>query len=127
MRLDPMYEQDVLDCSDGFRPRRSAHGALKTLWSQCMTGGIPWMLDLDISQGFDTLEPSHLRSFLQHRVRDGVITRLIGQWLNAGVLEQGVLTYPEAGTPQGGSISPLLSKVYGRLFGRKGTVSSMTP
>lgn len=112
MLLEPIDEQDVLDCSYGFRPSRSAHGALKTLWSQCMTGGITWILDLDISKFFDTLEPSHLRSFLQHRVRDGVITRLIGTWLNAGVLEQGVLTYPEAGTPQGGSISPLLSNVY---------------
>ena len=83
-----------------------------TLWSQCMTGGIQWILDMDISKFFDTLESSHLRSFLQHRVRDGVITRLIGKWLNAGVLEQGVLHYPEAGTPQGGSISPLLSNVY---------------
>jgi retron-type reverse transcriptase len=60
-------------------------------------------------------------------VRDGVITRLIGKWLKAGVLEQGVRHYPETGTPQGGSASPLLSNVYGRLFGRKGTVSSMTP
>ncbi len=76
-----------------------------------MAGGITWILDMDISKFFDTLEPSHLRSFLQHRVRDGVITRLIGTWLNAGVLEQGVLSYPEAGTPQGGSISPLLSNV----------------
>ena len=77
-----------------------------------MTSGVQWILDMDISKFFDTLEPSHLRSFLQHRVRDGVITRLIGKWLNAGVLEEGVLHYPEAGTPQGGSISPLLSNVY---------------
>jgi group II intron reverse transcriptase/maturase len=61
---------------------------------------------------FDTLDKSHLRSFLQHRVRDGVITRLIGKWLKAGVLEQGALSYPEAGTPQGGSASPLLSNLY---------------
>ena len=112
MLLEPIYEQDFLDCSYGFRPSRSAHGALKFLWSQCMAGGIQWILDMDISKFFDTLEPSHLRSFLQHRVRDGVITRLIGKWLNAGVLEQGVVHYPEAGTPQGGSISPLLSNVY---------------
>jgi retron-type reverse transcriptase len=67
---------------------------------------------MDISKFFDTLDQSHLRSFLQRRVRDGVITRLIGKWLHAGVLEQGVLRSPEAGTPQGGSISPLLSNVY---------------
>jgi RNA-directed DNA polymerase len=112
MLLEPIYEQDFLDCSYGFRPGRSAHGALCTLRSQCMTGGIKWILDVDISKFFDTLEHAHLRSFLQHRVRDGVITRLIGKWLKAGVLEQGVLSYPEAGTPQGGSASPLLSNLY---------------
>ena len=112
MLLEPIYEQDFLECSYGFRPGRSAHGALRDLWSQCMTSGGQWILDMDISKFFDTLEPSHLRSFLQHRVRDGVITRLIGKWLNAGVLEEGVLHYPEAGTPQGGSVSPLLSNVY---------------
>ena len=77
-----------------------------------MTSGVQWILDMDISKFFDTLESSYLRSFLQHRVRDGVITRLIGKWLNAGVLEEGRLYYPEAGTPQGGSVSPLLSNVY---------------
>jgi RNA-directed DNA polymerase len=112
MLLEPLYEQDFLDCSYGFRPGRSAHGALSALWSQCMTGEITWILDMDISKFFDTLDQAHLRSFLRHRVRDGVITRLIGKWLNAGVLEQGVVHYPEAGTPQGGSISPLLSNVY---------------
>ena len=112
MLLEPIYEQDFLDCSHAFRPGRSAHRVLGTLGSQCMTGGIRWILDLDISKFFDALDHAHLRSFLQHRVRDGVITRLIGKWLNAGVLEQDVMRYPEAGTPQGGSISPLLSNVY---------------
>ena len=77
-----------------------------------MTGRIQWILDVDISKFFDTLDQGHLRSFLQHRVRDGVITRLIGKWLKAGVLEQGVRTHPETGTPQGGSASPLLSNIY---------------
>jgi RNA-directed DNA polymerase len=112
MILEPIYEQDFLDCSYGFRPGRSAHGALRALWSQCMAGGIKWILDVDISKFFDTLDKAHLRSFLQHRVRDGVITRLIGKWLKAGVLEQGALHYPETGTPQGGSASPLLRNVY---------------
>jgi group II intron reverse transcriptase/maturase len=112
MLLEPIYEQDFLDCSYGFRPGRSAHGALSTLWQQCTTNGIMWILDVDISKFFDTLDQTHLRSFLQRRVRDGVITRLIGKWLKAGVLEQGVLHYPEAGTPQGGSASPLLSNLY---------------
>jgi RNA-directed DNA polymerase len=112
MLLEPIYEQDFLDCSYGFRPGRSAHGALRALWSQCMTGQVQWILDVDIAKFFDTLDKAHLRSFLQHRVRDGVITRLIGKWLKAGVLEQGVLYHPETGTPQGGSCSPLLSNVY---------------
>jgi len=112
MLLEPIYEQDFMDCSYGFRPRRSAHGALSTLWNKCTRGEIKWILDMDISKFFDTLDQAHLRSFLQHRVRDGVITRLIGKWLHAGVLEQGVLRYPETGTLQGGSISPLLSNVY---------------
>lgn len=112
MLLEPIYEQDFLDCSYGFRPGRSAHGALSALWSQCTTNGVKWILDVDISKFFDTLDQAHLRSFLQRRVRDGVITRLIDKWLKAGVLEQGVLSYPEAGTPQGGSASPLLGNLY---------------
>ena len=68
MLLEAIYEQDFLACSYGFRPGRSAHGALRDLWSQCMTSGVQWILDMDISKFFDTLEPSHLRSFLQHRV-----------------------------------------------------------
>jgi RNA-directed DNA polymerase len=112
MLLEPIYAQDFLDCSYGFRPGRSAHGALRALWSQCMTGGGQWILDRDISKFFDTLAPAHLRTFLQHRVRDGVITRLIGKWLKAGVLEQNVLSYPETGLPQGGALSPLLSNLY---------------
>jgi len=112
MILEPIYAQDFLDCSYGFRPKRSAHGALSALRNQGTTEGAQWLLDMDISKFFDTLDKAYLRSFLQHRVRDGVITRLIGKWLNAGVLEQEGVSYPEAGTPQGGSISPLLSNVY---------------
>jgi len=65
-----------------------------------------------VAESFDTLDHAHLRALLQQRVRDGVLLRLIGKWLNAGVLEEGTLTYPEAGTPQGGVISPLLANVY---------------
>ena len=100
------------DCSYGFRRGRSAHGALSALWDQCAAHEIQWILDVDISKFFDTLDHAHLRSFLQHRVCDGVITRLIGKWLNAGVLEHGVVRHPDEGTPQGGSISPLMSNVY---------------
>jgi group II intron reverse transcriptase/maturase len=112
MILEPIYEQDFLDCSYGFRPGRSAHDALEAFWSQCMNQGVRYIIDLDISKFFDTLDRANLRAFLQNRVRDGVITRLIGKWLNAGVMEQGSLQYPERGTPQGGSISPLLSNIY---------------
>lgn len=75
-----------------------------------MAGG--WILEVDISKFFDTLDHAHLREILRRRVRDGVLLRLIGKWLNAGVLESGGLSYPEAGTPQGGVVSPLLANVY---------------
>ena len=68
-------------------------------------------MDVDLRKFFDTIDHGHLREFLKRRVRDGVILRLIGKWLNAGVLEEGVLTTPEQGTPQGGVISPLLANI----------------
>ena len=71
-----------------------------------------WLVEVDIRKFFDTLDHAHLRAFLRQRVRDGVLLRLIDKWLKAGVLEGGELTYPEAGTPQGGVISPLLANVY---------------
>jgi len=112
MVLEPIYEQDFLDCSYGFRPRRSAHQALQSLWDQTMAMGGGWVLEVDIRKFFDTLDHAQLRALLQRRVRDGVLLRLLSKWLHAGVLEEGCLTYPEAGTPQGGVISPLLANVY---------------
>jgi group II intron reverse transcriptase/maturase len=112
MLLEPLYEQDFLDCSYGFRADRSAHQALQTLWEQTMVMSGGWILEVDIRKFFDTLDHSHLRELLQRRVRDGVILRLIEKWLNAGVLEDGAITTPEAGTPQGGVISPLLANIY---------------
>jgi len=111
MVLEPVYEADFLDASHGFRPGRSAHGALQSLWDQTMKMGGGWIADVDLRRFFDTIDKGHLREFLKRRVRDGVILRLIGKWLNAGVLEEGVLTTPEHGTPQGGVISPLLANV----------------
>jgi RNA-directed DNA polymerase len=73
--------------------------------------GGDWIVDVDLRKFFDTIDHGHLREFLKRRVRDGVILRLIGKWLNAGVLEEGVLTNPDEGTPQGGVISPLLANV----------------
>jgi group II intron reverse transcriptase/maturase len=112
MVLEPIYEQDFLDCSYGFRPGRSCHQALDALWRAIMSMGGCWLIDADIAKFFDTLDKGHLRTMLDRRVRDGVIRRLIGKWLSAGVLEAGEVWYPETGTPQGGVISPLLSNLY---------------
>ena len=111
MVLEPVYETDFLDVSHGFRPGRGAHGALDALRRQMMNMGGGWTVDVDLRKFFDTIDHGHLREFLKRRVRDGVILRLIGKWLNAGVLEAGVVTTPEAGTPQGGVISPLLANI----------------
>jgi RNA-directed DNA polymerase len=112
MVLEPVYEQDFLDCSYGFRPGRSAHQALEALWQGLMGMGGGWIIDLDIQSFFDDVDWGHLRGFLDQRVRDGVIRRATGKWLNAGVMESGQLTHPDRGTPQGGVISPLLSNLY---------------
>jgi group II intron reverse transcriptase/maturase len=112
MLMEPLYEQDFLDCSYGFRPGKSAHMALETIWQKLMSMGGGWVLDVDIRQYFDTLDHAHLRAILDKRMRDGVLRRLIGKWLKAGVLDKGCLTYPETGTPQGGVISPMLANIY---------------
>jgi group II intron reverse transcriptase/maturase len=111
MALEPLYEQDFLDCSCGFRPGRSAHQALQALWQQTMAMGGCWLVEVDIRKFFDLLDHAQLRGLLQKRVRDGVLLRLIGKWLNAGVLEAGSVTFPGTGSPQGGVISPLLANV----------------
>jgi RNA-directed DNA polymerase len=111
MVLESIYEADFLDVSHGFRPKRGAHGALDMLWRQGMDLRGGWIVDVDLRKFFDTIDHGHLREFLKRRVRDGVILRLIGKWLKAGVLEDGVLTHPELGTPQGGVISPLLANI----------------
>jgi RNA-directed DNA polymerase len=112
MVLEAVYEQDFKDCSFGFRPGRSAHHALDSLWRQTMAIGGGWIVDVDIRKFFDTIDHGHLRDFLQRRIRDGVLLRLIGKWLNAGVLEDGCLTHPEKGSPQGGVVSPILSNIF---------------
>jgi hypothetical protein len=112
MLLEPIYEQDFHDCSYGFRPRRSAHDALDSFSKQTMWSGVSCVLEVDIRKFFDTLDHAHLRAFLQQRIRDGVVLRLIGKWLNAGVMEDGAISHPEAGSPQGGVVSPVLANVY---------------
>jgi RNA-directed DNA polymerase len=112
MALEAVYEQDFLDCSYGFRPGRSAHDALETLRNELMEMKGGCVVEVDIRKFFDTVDHSHLQEILRQRVRDGVLLRLIGKWLNAGVQEAGELSYPEVGTPQGGVISPLLANIY---------------
>jgi group II intron reverse transcriptase/maturase len=112
MALEPIYEQEFLDCSYGFRPGRSPHQAVQALWGQIMATGGCWLIDADISKFFDTMDKARLRELLGQRIGDGVVRRLIGKWLCAGVLEAGQIVYPETGTPQGGVISPMLSNIY---------------
>jgi group II intron reverse transcriptase/maturase len=112
MLLEPVYEQEFLDCSYGFRPGRSPHQALEALRTTIMQMRGGWVLDVDVRKYFDTIPHQQLREVLRRRIRDGVIDRLIGKWLKAGIWEAGQVSYPEAGTPQGSVISPLLSNVY---------------
>jgi len=112
MVLEAVYEQEFRDCSYGFRPGRSAHQALGALREGLMSMDGGWVLEVDIQSFFDTLDHSRLREMLGKRVRDGVLLRLIGKWLNAGVMEHGGIEYPGSGTPQGGVISPLLANVF---------------
>jgi RNA-directed DNA polymerase len=113
MLLAPLYEHDFLDCSYGFRPGRNAHQALEALWQAIMgMGSVCWVLEVDIKSYFDTVKHGYLRDFYKKRVRDGVVNRVLGKWLKAGVMEDGTLRYPQEGTPQGGVISPLLANIY---------------
>ena len=112
MAMEPIYEHDFMDCSYGFRPERSAHHAIEAIRSRLLKMGGGFVLDVDIRRYFDSLNHTHLRDFLAKRMRDGVITRLIGKWLSAGVMDAGCIFHPETGTPQGGVASPLLANIY---------------
>lgn len=112
MVVSAIYEQDFLPCSYGYRPGRSAHGALGAVREGLMEMGGGYVVELDIERFFDTLDHGTLRGFLGRRVIDGVLRRAIDKWLAAGVLENGTVHYPEDGTPQGGVISPLLANIY---------------
>jgi group II intron reverse transcriptase/maturase len=112
MVLEAIYETSFYDFSYGFRPGRSAHQACDAIQRAAvwMKGG--WVIEVDIKKFFDTLDHDYLREILHQRIRDGVLLRLIGKWLNAGVLEGVTLSRPDEGTPQGGVISPLLANIY---------------
>jgi RNA-directed DNA polymerase len=112
MLLGAVYEQDFLDCSYGFRPGRSAHQMVQGIWEATMSMAGGWLIEIDIRKYFDAIPHESLRNVLRQRVIDGVLVRLIGKWLNAGVLEGGAIARPESGTPQGGVISPLLANVF---------------
>jgi group II intron reverse transcriptase/maturase len=112
MVLEALYEQDFLDCSYGFRPGRSAHDAVSALRESVIEVGGGYVIEADIRDCFGALPHDKLREILSQRMRDGVLTRLIGKWLNAGVLEDGSVSRASTGTPQGGVISPLLANVF---------------
>ena len=110
--LNAIYETDFLGFSYGFRPGRSQHNCLDALYTEILTRPVNWVLDVDIRGFFDSLDHGWLMKFVQHRVADPRVLRLIQKWLNAGVLDQGALTKAQVGTPQGGSASPLLANIY---------------
>jgi RNA-directed DNA polymerase len=110
--LHAIYETDFLGFSYGFRPKRSQHNALDALYAGLLTKKVNWVLDLDIRGFFDAIDHEWLVKFVEHRIADRRVVRLIQKWLNAGVLEDGTRTWSETGAPQGGSASPLLSNVY---------------
>ena len=112
MALEPIFEREFYDFSYGFRHGKSCHQALNRLWKESMDMDGGYVIDMDISKYFDTIDHGLLREMLSRRVSDGVITRVIGKWLNAGVMEGEKREYPEKGTPQGGVISPLLSNLF---------------
>src|SRR5919109_3925849 len=112
MILEAIFEHDFHAVSHGFRKGHSPHQALHELREQCRTLHINWIVDADVSGFFDNLDWSHRREFLQQRVKDGRILRLIGKWLHAGVLEAGGIVTPDKGAPPGGGLSPMPAKVF---------------
>jgi group II intron reverse transcriptase/maturase len=110
--LNAIYETDFLGFSYGFRPGRSPHDALAALSVGIVERKVNWILDADIRGFFDAIDHGWLVKFIEHRIADQRVARHIKKWLNAGVLEDGKRTRMEEGTPQGGSVSPLLANIY---------------
>jgi group II intron reverse transcriptase/maturase len=110
--LNAVYEEDFLGFSYGFRPGRSAHDALDALATGIDRRRVNWVLDADIRDFFGQVDHAWLERFVEHRIADRRVLRLIGKWLSAGVIEHGEWSQTERGTAQGASVSPLLGNVY---------------
>lgn len=110
--LTPIYEQVFYDSSYGFRPGKSQHQALEKLFEEVSYKGKRYVIDADMQNYFGTINHQCLREFLDRRIKDGVIRKMIDKWLKAGILESGQVEYPKEGTPQGGTVSPILSNIY---------------
>jgi group II intron reverse transcriptase/maturase len=111
MVLEPIYEAEFIGFSYGFRPKRSAHNALDAL-AEAIARKVNWVLDADIRAYFDTIDHGHLQRFIEHRIGDSRMVRLLMKWVKSGVLEDGKLHEAKEGTPQGAIISPLLANLY---------------
>ena len=111
MVLEPIYEAMFVGFSYGFRPGRSQHDALDAL-AEAIARKVSWVLDADIRSFFDTIDHGWMQKFIEHRIGDSRMVRLVMKWVRAGVMEEGELREVEAGTPQGGIISPLLANIY---------------
>lgn len=110
--LNPIYEEEFKDFSFGFRKGYSAHKAVEYMFREVSFKGLHYIIDADIKNYFGSINHTQLREFLDLRVKDGVIRRMLNKWLKAGILEDKQLQYPTEGTPQGGLVSPLLSNIY---------------
>ena len=109
--IEPIFEADFEECSYGFRPGRSAQDALDAI-RKAGNAGHDWVVDADIEKYFDSIDHELLMDAVRQRISDRKVLKLIGRWLKAGVMEDGKVSEPERGTPQGGVISPLLSNIY---------------
>ena len=110
--LNAVYETDFKNFSYGFRPKRGAHQAVDALAVGIQTRKVNWVLDADIRGFFDAIDHEWMIRFVEHRIADRRVVRHVKKWLNAGVLEDGRRMQAETGTPQGGSVSPLLANLY---------------
>lgn len=111
--LNAIYEEDFLDCSWGYRPKRGPREASRELADELYRGRYGWVVEADIRSFFDRIDHEHLMSMLERRIDDKAFLRLIRKWLRAGILEEdGKVLHPATGTPQGGVVSPILANVY---------------